>query len=44
MWCFIGTSEFLDNIKELGFRMAYEGGLSMGLGDIQIPKEKDLVI
>ncbi len=38
------TSEFLDNIKELGFRMAYEGGLSMGLGDIQIPKEKSNLV
>ena len=38
------TSEFLDNIKELGFRMAYEGGLSMGLGDIQIPKEKSTLV
>jgi len=38
------TAEFLDHIKELGFEMAYEGGLSMGLGDIQIPKNKiDLV-
>ena len=38
------TAEFLDHIKELGFEMAYEGGLSMGLGDIQIPENKiDLV-
>ncbi len=38
------TAEFLDHIKELGFQMAYEGGLSMGLGDIQIPEsKKDLV-
>ena len=38
------TAQFLDDIKELGYQMAYEGGLSMGLGDIQIPKtKKDLV-
>ena len=38
------TAEFLDDIKELGYQMAYEGGLSMGLGDIQIPEsKKDLV-
>ena len=32
--------EFLDGIKNLGYRMAYEGGLSFNLGDIIIPKEK----
>ena len=34
------TAEFLDNIKQLGFKMAYMGGLSIGLGDIGIPEEK----
>ena len=38
------TAEFLDNIKELGFKMAYEGGLSMGLGDIQIPEAKQSLV
>ena len=38
------TAEFLDNIKELGFKMAYEGGLSMGLGDIQIPESKQSLV
>ena len=28
------TSEFLDNIKELGYQMAFKGGLSFSLGDI----------
>ncbi|MDH5597654.1 MAG: DNA-directed RNA polymerase subunit beta', partial [Cyclobacteriaceae bacterium] len=27
--------------KELGFYMAYSGGLSMGLNDVQVPEEKD---
>ena len=34
------TAHFLDDIKHLGFQMAYKGGLSMGLGDIQIPEAK----
>ena len=34
------TAEFLDNIKELGFKMAYMGGLSIGLADIGVPEEK----
>ncbi|GGE97697.1 DNA-directed RNA polymerase subunit beta' [Hymenobacter cavernae] len=38
------TAQFLDDIKTLGFQSAYKGGLSMGLGDIQIPKEKDALI
>ena len=36
--------EFLDGIKNLGYRMAYEGGLSFNLGDIIIPKEKEALI
>ncbi len=35
------TALFLDDIKQLGFQMAYKGGLSMGLGDIMIPKAKE---
>ncbi|MBI3510977.1 MAG: DNA-directed RNA polymerase subunit beta' [Bacteroidetes bacterium] len=38
------TSKFLDDIKELGFRMAFKGGLSFNLGDIIIPQEKDKMI
>jgi len=38
------TAKFLDDIKELGFNMAYEGGLSMGLGDIQIPEAKESLV
>ena len=32
---------FLDNIKGLGFKMAYMGGLSIGLNDVKIPVEKE---
>ncbi|MBQ7635611.1 MAG: DNA-directed RNA polymerase subunit beta' [Bacteroidaceae bacterium] len=36
--------EFLDGIKNLGYRMAYEGGLSFNLDDIIIPdSKKDIV-
>ncbi|MCJ8166902.1 DNA-directed RNA polymerase subunit beta' [Pontibacter sp. E15-1] len=38
------AAQFLDDIKTLGFQSAYKGGLSMGLGDIQIPKEKDILV
>ena len=35
---------FLDGIKNLGYKMAYEGGLSFNLGDIIIPdKKKELI-
>jgi len=36
--------EFLDGIKNLGYRMAYEAGLSFNLDDIIIPKEKDEIV
>ncbi|MCH7402395.1 DNA-directed RNA polymerase subunit beta' [Belliella kenyensis] len=38
------TAQFLDDIKHLGFQMAYSGGLSMGLNDVIIPDEKDPLI
>jgi DNA-directed RNA polymerase subunit beta' len=38
------TAQFLDDIKQLGFQMAYAGGLSMGLNDVIIPVEKDPLI
>ncbi|MEQ9290521.1 MAG: DNA-directed RNA polymerase subunit beta' [Cyclobacteriaceae bacterium] len=38
------TAHFLDDIKTLGFQSAYKGGLSMGLGDIKIPKEKEKLV
>ncbi len=36
--------DFLDGIKNLGYRLAYEGGLSFNLGDIIIPEEKEELI
>jgi DNA-directed RNA polymerase subunit beta' len=38
------SSKFLDDIKDLGFRMAFRGGLSFNLGDIIVPPEKELLI
>ncbi len=38
------TAQFLDDIKDLGFLMAYKGGLSMGLNDIHIPDVKDELV
>lgn len=38
------TAKFLDDIKELGFQMAYRGGLSMGLDNVKIPDEKQKLI
>ncbi len=34
------TAEFLDEIKTLGYKFAFQGGLSFSLGDIIIPNEK----
>jgi len=38
------AAQFLDDIKELGFRMAFQGGLSFNLQDVNIPEQKvDLI-
>ncbi|MFK8267895.1 DNA-directed RNA polymerase subunit beta' [Capnocytophaga cynodegmi] len=34
------TADFLDKIKNMGYKFAFQGGLSFSLGDIIIPKEK----
>ncbi len=34
------TAAFLDDIKDLGFRWAFRGGLSFNLADLIVPKEK----
>ena len=34
------TAKFLDDIKNLGFHMAFKGGLSFNLNDVIIPEEK----
>ncbi len=36
--------EFLDGIKNLGYRMSYVAGLSFNLDDIIIPKEKTSIV
>ncbi|RYU90238.1 DNA-directed RNA polymerase subunit beta' [Mucilaginibacter terrigena] len=38
------AAQFLDDIKELGFKMAFQGGLSFNLMDINIPEEKVTLI
>jgi len=38
------TAKFLDEIKELGFSMAFKGGLSFNLGDVIIPSIKEVLI
>ncbi len=35
------SAQFLDDIKNLGYKMAFKGGLSFNLGDVIIPKEKE---
>jgi len=34
------TAKFLDDIKSLGFYMAFKGGLSFNLSDVLVPEEK----
>ena len=34
------TAQFLDDIKEIGYMMAFKGGLSFNLEDVIIPEEK----
>ncbi len=38
------AAKFLDDIKNLGFRMAYKGGLSFNLGNVKIPVVKEELI
>ena len=38
------TVQFLDRLKEFGFRYATIGGVSIGLADLEIPAEKDEII
>jgi len=35
------TAKFLDDIKQLGFRMAFRGGLSFNINDLIIPDTKE---
>ena len=38
------SAKFLDDIKELGYTMAFRGGLSFNLDHIIIPKEKETLV
>ena len=38
------TVHFLDAIKNIGFEMAFKGGLSFNLGDVLVPVEKEDLI
>ncbi len=38
------AARFLDDIKSLGFTMAFKGGLSFNLGDVVVPKLKEELI
>lgn len=38
------TAAFLDDMKDLGFKMAFKGGLSFNLGDVLVPDEKEKMI
>ena len=38
------TAQFLDDIKNLGYQMAFKGGLSFNLEDVIIPAEKETLV
>ena len=38
------TAQYLDDIKDLGYKMAFKGGLSFNLEDVIIPEEKETLI
>ena len=38
------SAQFLDDIKNLGYRMAFKGGLSFNLGDVITPAEKEEIV
>ena len=38
------TAQFLDDIKNLGYYMAFKGGLSFNLADVLIPPEKEALV
>ena len=38
------SAQFLDDIKNLGYQMAFRGGLSFNLGDVLIPAEKETLV
>ncbi len=38
------SARFLDEIKNLGYKMAFKGGISFNLEDVIIPAEKDQIV
>lgn len=38
------TTKFLDAIKNMGYEMAYKGGLSFNLGNVLVPSAKEVLI
>ena len=38
------AAQFLDDIKDLGYKMAFKGGLSFNLADVIIPPEKEALV
>ncbi|HON19084.1 MAG TPA: DNA-directed RNA polymerase subunit beta' [Salinivirgaceae bacterium] len=38
------TAQFLDDVKDLGYRMAFKGGLSFNLADVIVPEEKERLV
>ena len=38
------TVEFLDRLKDFGFRNATRGGISIGIEDLHIPAEKETLL
>ena len=38
------SAQFLDDIKNMGYYMAFRGGLSFNLGDVIIPPEKEKIV
>ena len=38
------SAQFLDDIKNMGYYMAFRGGLSFNLGDVIIPPEKEAIV
>jgi len=38
------AAAFLDDIKDIGFKMAFKGGLSFNLNDVMIPQQKEVLV
>ena len=38
------AAQFLDEIKKLGYKMSFQGGLSFSLGDVLVPDTKDSMV